>query len=398
MNVKTIRCISVGFKQLLLIISIILNIYGLTAAAEKTQPEQEKKFQFAPEAEKGADQLFKDASLLAEKKPDEAIRLYQRALQFKPDAWAERKKLALLYEKLGKLDYAASEYETINGAVDSAESNADLARTLEKVGMLKPAASAALRGARKLPEDRALSIYACDLLLKAGQPDMAFELLNKYIQNRPEDKETLFLLGRINEQKGNLGSALRAYYKSMKWATGTDEYKKIFGRLERHAIRVDDLWIFSPKGWELGRNTLSNKSEDQSIYAEVHASADINAVAIKVVKEKMPQGMFETEQIKGYDEMRKMASEISKASPDASKVIITGKLPVLITKKIAGPAEGLLLLASSNEEPSEHSKSVCVLALKSGNKIYTATWISSKKYQEGEKALLSLFDNIVLPL
>jgi len=242
-----------------------------------------------------------------------------------------------------------------------------------------------------------LSLQAGALLLKIGQADKALDFIKNVAQNRPEDKEIMFLLGQAYENNGNGAAALRAYLKSVSTGSGSDEYKKIFQRLEKQAVRVDSLWFFSPKGWERNKNMLFNATENVNIYVDVHASNDMNAVALKVVKEKMPTGMFEDIQMKGYEDLRKKDAELSKTSPDAPKGIITGRLPLFRTKPLDDKMKGLLAVASSSEEPSEFMKSVCTLVLPSANKIYTVTWVSSKTYQEGEKALFSLIDYIVLP-
>ncbi len=316
----------------LLLILILLTGYVFPAAAQTNSPEPEKKPQIAPPGEMGPDQLFKEASAVSEKNPDEAIRLYRRAFLSKPDAWVERKKMAVLYEKTGKLDAASAEYESINGALGSAQSNADLIRILEKRGILTAAASIALRGAEKFPDDRTLSLYAGGLLLKTGQADKALEFINKAAKNRSEDKEMLFLLGQAYENNGNGAAALKAYLKSIDPGVKSDKHEKAFQRLAARAVRVDDLWVFLPKGWERERNMLINALEGQRVYVDAHPAGDINAVSLKVAKERMPPGMFSDEQIKGYEDMRKMASELSKVSPDAAKSLMTERLPVLITK------------------------------------------------------------------
>jgi len=396
MSFKNIQSRSIIFQMLLML--ILLTGYVFPATAQTNSPEPEKKPQIAPPGEMSPDQLFKEAAAVSEKNPDEAIRLYRRALLSKPDAWVERKKMAVLYEKVGKLDAASAEYESINGAVDSAQSNADLTRILEERGILTTAASIAQHGAQKFPDDRVLSLYAGGLLLKTGQADNALEFIKKAAQNRPEDKEMMFLLGQAYENNGNGAAALKTYLKSIDSGIKSDKHEKAFQRLAALAVRVGDLWVFLPKGWERDKNMLLNTKDDQRVYVDAHPAGDINAIALKVIKEKMPQGMFSDEQLKGYDEMRKMASEISKVSPDAAKGIRTGRLPVLYTKPLSETMKGLLVLASSSGEPSEFIQSVCALALKSGSKVYTVTWVSSKQYQDGEKALLSLIDYIVLPL
>lgn len=397
MSMKHIQHLSMNFKLILLLILILSVGNPIRVMADTSSPEPQKKIELTPPAE-NTDELFKEAAILTKKNPDEAIRLYKRAFQSKPDAWNERKNLALLYEKLGKPEAAASEYESINNAIDTAQSNTDLIRILEKTGALPAAAAVALRGAQKFPDDSGLAFFAGDLLLKSGQADMALEFIKRTSQKKPEDKKILSLLSQAYEKQGNEAAALRAYLKSMDTGISNDEQKKTLERLGKHAVRVEDLWFFLPRGWEKDKNVLINAIEGQRIYVDAHSEVDLNAIAMKVVKEKMPAGMFDDEKVRGYEEMRKMASEFSKNSPDAANGIKVGRLPVYLTKALTDNMKGLMVLASSGEDPSDFMQSVCALVLPTGNKVYTVAWVSSKSYQEGEKTLLSLVDYIVLPL
>lgn len=398
MRIKNVRCIPLKVKQFVLLMLIVLICFVFSSAARANDPKSEKKLEFAPPVEKGADQLFKEAAAIAQKNPEEAIRLYQRALLSKPDAWEERKKTALLYEKLEKIDAALKEYESINSAVDSAQSNADLIRILEKRALLPVAVSIALHGAQKFPDDTGLSLSAGTLLLKTGQADTAVEFIKGATQNKPGDKDLLFLLGQAYEQQGNGALALRAYLGSMDAEARNDKYEVIFQRLAQAAVRVDDVWFFLPRGWERDKNMLFNTMEDLRVYVDAHPEGDMDAVALKVVKEKMPPGMFDDEQVKWYEEMRKMASKMSKESPDAVKVMNIDSLPFFITKPLSGKMQGLLVLASSSKVPSELLQTACALVFLSKNRVYTVTCASSKSYQEVEKDLLSLLDYIVFPL
>ena len=398
MSVKKHPYMQRNFWLLILLASLLLACFVFPATAQTNSPEPEKKPQIAPPGEMGPDQLFKEAAAVSEKNPDEAIRLYRRAFLSKPDAWDERKKMAVLYEKTGKLDAASAEYESINGALDSAQSNADLIRILEKRGILTAAASIALHGAEKFPDDRVLSLYAGSLLLKTGQADKALEFINKAATNRSDDKEIMFLLGQAYEKNGNGAAALRAYLKSIDPGVSSEKHEKAIERLAARAVRVETLWFFLPKGWERDRNMLINTLEGRRVYVDAHPAGDINAVAIKVVKDKMPPGMFSDEQLKGYEDMRKMASELSKVSPDAAKELGTERLPVLITKSQNEKIKGLIAVASSSGEPSEFIQSACALGLESANRVYTVTLVSSEQYHDAEKALLALVDYMVLPL
>ena len=402
MDMKHMGCAVRHFKRISILISLILFIsYAFPVMAQTSSPElknsePEKKIEFTPPT-KNADELFKEAAALAGKNPDEAIRLHKRAFQSKPDAWDEHKKLALLYEKLGKPDAAVAEYESINNAIGTAQSNADLARILEKTGALPEAAAVAFRGAQKFPDDSALTISAGELFLKSGQADKALEFLKRVSQKKSGDKKILFLLGQAFEKQGNEPEALRAYLKGLDSGAGNDEQKKVIERLGKHAVHIENIWVFLPKGWERDKNVLINAIEGQRLYVDVHPEGDLNAIALEVVREKMPAGLFDDDKIKGYEEMRKMASELSKSSPDAVKGMMLGRLPVFNTKPIAEKMKGLMVLASSSEEPSDLIQSACAFVLPSGNKIYSVALVSSKPHQEGEKALLSLIEYIVLP-
>lgn len=363
---------------------------------ESKSPEPEKKIELTPPAE-NTDELFKAAAALAEKDPEEAVRLYRRALLSKPDVWEERRKMARLYEKLEKTDAALTEFEALNHAMGTAQSHGDLVRILEKKGMLPPAAVIALRGAQKFPEDDALAASAGTLLLKAGQVDRAAEFLEKSVQKQSGNKNLLFLLGQALEQQGHQASALKAYLKSMDAGTVGEAHEKAFQRLAVHAVKVEKLWVFPPRGWEKNGNTLSRSMEDEQIHIDVYPESDMNEISLKVVREKMPPGMFDDEQMKQYEAMRETAAEILKTSPDAAKDLMTERLPVFHTKPLTDKIKGLMAFASTSQAPEAFMQSVCSLVLPSGNKVYALTWVSSKPVQEGENMVLSLIDHIVLP-
>jgi len=194
---KPILSIPPGLAWLLML--AVLMGCMVPAMADTPSPETRKKIEFVPPAE-NPDELFKEAAALAEKNPDEAVRLYQRAFQSKPEVWEDRRKMALLFERLGKPDAAATEFESINNAVNSAQSHADLARSLEKTGSLPAAAAVAFHGAQKFPEDDALAVSAGELLLNSGQVDRAAEFLEKSAQRKSGDKKILFLLAQALEQ------------------------------------------------------------------------------------------------------------------------------------------------------------------------------------------------------
>lgn len=363
---------------------------------ESNPPEPEKKTELIPPAE-STDELFKAAAALGEKDPEQAVRLYQRALLSKPDAWEERRKMARLYEKLEKTDAALTEFEAVNNAMDTAQSHGDLVRILEKKGMLPPAAAIALRGAEKFPEDDALAAGAGTLLLKAGQVDRAAEFLEKSVQKQSGNKNLLFLLGQALEQQGNQVLALKAYLKSMDAGTVGEAHEKAFQRLAVHAVKVEELWVFPPRGWEKNGNTLYRSMEDEQIHIDVYPKSDMNEISLKVVREKMPPGMFDDEQMKQYEAMRETAAEILKASPDAAKDLMTERLPFFHTKPLTDKIKGLMAFASTSQAPEAFMQSVCSLVLPFGDEVYALTWVSSKPVQEGENMLLSMIDHIVLP-
>ena len=167
--------------------------------------------------------------------------------------------------------------------------------------------------------------------------------------------------------------------------------------MAEHAVKVEALWVFPPKGWEKTGKFFSRSLEDEQIHIDAYPESDMNEISLKVVRENMPPGMFDADQIKRYEAMREAAAEILKTSPDATKDLMTERLPFFTTKPLTNNIKGLMVLASTSQAPDVFMKSVCSLVLPSGNKVYTLTWVSSKPVQEGEKMFLSLTDHIVLP-
>ena len=368
--------------------------------AQTVKPDPAKKKPFIPVEKKddNAYALFKDAASVSEKTPDEAMRLYRRALQLKPDAPAERRKFAQLLEKQGKLNEAVGEYEALNSATGSAESFTDLVRVLEKAGLYNSAASVALNGAMKFPDNAGLTISTGELLLKTNRIDMALGFLKKAVQKMPDNRKILFLLGQAYEKKDMPSDALRAYLKSAGNAEQIVELKDAIKKLAARAIVIDNIRVFLPKGWIQDKNNFINIVEQQRVVIEGHVAGNINDIALNTVRGQMPAGMFSAERLKGYDETRKMAAEMAKASPDVAGQMKNVPIPVLLTKPVTDRLKGIMTLASTSEDKLPVIKSVCVFAFQSGSRIYTMSLVTSAPYQEGEKALQSLIDYIVLPL
>ncbi len=353
----------------------------------------------SPPAEKSADELFKEGAAKREKDPEEAIRIYQRAIQMKPDAWAERKKLAGLYEKQGKLNAAANEYEMVNGVTGSAESFKDLVRVLEKEGLVNAASRIAQSGAVKFPDDKELVGKAGGLLLKASQADRAMMLLRKAVEKWPDDGQMLYLFGQSCEKNGKDSDAMRAYLRAASRPGPDKDAKAAVDRLGSKALRLEGIWIFPPQGFVREGDRLVNILEDQKVAAQSHGGADARSAALRTLQGEMPAGMFSDEKLKEYDRIRQVAAEMAKTSPDFARQVPPPVLPVFSEKPLPGSAKGLLVIAATAEEPSSpFFRSVCVMVFPRGDKTYTISWISTKSRTEGEKMVPSLLEQIVFPL
>jgi Flp pilus assembly protein TadD len=377
------------------------NVQPQSQPAEGTQQQPAQsppQVTFAPPLEKAPDELFKEAAATAAKDPEGAVRLYRRAVQIKPDAWGERRKLAILLEGQGKLNAAVSEYGLINSATGSAESFRDLISALEKSGLVNAASPVALSGTMKFPDDPELTRKAGALLLRTGKADTALVILKKGVEKWPDDGQMLYQFGQACEKNGKDADAFRAYLRVASRPGSKNDIKAAMNRVRSRAVSLEGFWLFPPRGFVSEGNMLVNTIEDQRIVVEGYAGSDPKGAALRVVHERMPAGMFTDEKIREYDRIRQAVAELSKTSPDLAKQVPPMAMPVFIEKPLAGAEKGLLVLASTGEESSPLVRSVYVLALTRGDRTYTVSWMSTKPRAEGEKIILSLLEQIVFPL
>jgi len=387
-------------KTMLLMLLVVVAVFCLPSIShtQTAKDDPPKKTMFEPTEQKDVDTFFKDAASMEVKNPEEAIGLYRSALQLKPDAMDKRLKFAQLLEKQGKLNEAAGEYETINNRIGSVESFTNLARVLDKAGLFTAAAPVALSGAIKFPDNANLAVLAGELLLKANRIDMALGFLESASQKMPGNRKISFLLGQAYEKSDMPSKAYKAFLKSS-GSTGQDaELKEAIKRLDAKAVVIGDIRVFIPKGWEQDNNSLVNIVKQQKVIVEKQPAGKLEDIALGAAKKFMPVNMFSAEKVKTYEETRRVRAEMLKVSPDLAGQMKGIHIPVLLTKPVTDKINGVIAIASTSEEDLPVMQSVCVFAFQTGNNTYTISLVVPGAYIEGEKALLSFLDNVILPV
>lgn len=382
------------------IFALCLAVPGFAQAPSQEKAEQKKGPQpsLGVEEPKDAGTFFKEAQKVAPNDPIGAIGLYQRGLVLKPDAWAERRQLGVLYEKQQQWSPAISEYEAINKATGSKESFADLVRAMDQAGFSRSAATYARRGFEKYPGEPGFLYLAGESFRKAGAEKDAVAALQEYVRLKPDDGKAFFLLGSIHEKAGRKADALRAYLRAGELMKNDRDANDAVKRLQAGAVNVEGLTIFLPQKWLPDKNGLVNIEEGQRIAVTVAASGDPAAIALKAARESMPQGLFTDEAMKSYERLRKMREEAMKARPESAKQMQSAPIPFFATRDAPGPAGSKMALLSTGEVSYPGIESAVALAVPSGGKVYTMIWRAAGPVNDGEKALAEILKQAVWPM
>jgi tetratricopeptide (TPR) repeat protein len=372
-------------------IVLVLCIAGQGISQGPSQEKAEQKQGPAPslgvEEPRDAGTFFREAQRVAQNDPIGAIRLYQRGLILKPDAWPERKQLAALYEKQQQWSLAISEYEAVNKATGSAESFGDVVRAMDKAGFPRSAAATARKAFEKHP-DRPLFLYlAGELFQKSGAGNEAVAALQEYTKLTPDEGKAFYLLGSIHEKEGRKVDALRAYLRARELMKNDKDAADAARRLQAGAVTVEGLIIFLPQGWSPDKGGLSNIRDGQRVTVSAATAGDPAVLALKAAREAMPEGMFTDPSLKSYEDFKKMREEMAKIDPGSAKSMESIPTPSFSTRDLPHVAGAKMVLLSTGETPHPDMQSAAAVAVPSGGKIYTMVWKAAGPVEDAEKAL-----------
>lgn len=365
---------------------------------EKAETKKAAALSFGVEGPKEAEEFFKEAKRLASNDPIVAIRLYHEGLILKPDAWQERKQIAVLYEKKQQWGLALAEYEVINKAAGSVESFTDLSRIFDKAGYPYAAAVTAREGFAKHPAQPHFLLFSGELFLKIGSQTEALAVLQEYMKLKPEDGKAFFLLGSIYEKMNKPLDALSAYLNAEKRMKNDADTTEALKRLRSGAASIEGLTIFLPPGWLPEKDGLVNILEGQKVVVSVKNTGDTAALALSAASKAMPDGLFDPENVQKHEKFKKMREEVAKTDPETAKMMEAIPTPMFLTSDMSGVKGAKKVLLSTAETAKPGMESAVAVAVPSSGKIYIFLWTAGRPAQDGEKILDALISLTVWPL
>jgi len=374
------------FKVVLFVFFITVILFSQGFSQEK---EEQKKGPpsslLSVELPKDAEGFFKEADKLLENDPVGAIRLYERGLILKPDAWDKRKKLASLYEKQNQLDLAIYEYEAINKATGSKESFFDLIRSMEKANLIIAAKDIAVNAFKKYPDEPAFLYLSGELFYKSGELNEALKTLQEFIRLKPADGKAFFLMGSIYEKLNKPKEALLAYLRAGELIKNDIGINDAIKRFQAKTFNISDLSIFIPDGWIRDKDGLLSIEGSQRITFFVDPKGDPEKVAIKHAKDAMPYGLFSDEALKAYEEFRK---SLKKETPPLP-------IPFIRVKNMEGKNFAKIVTVSTGEIAHSNIESSVAISTPYKDKVYIIAWRANDIAEKGEKILTGLLEQAI---
>ena len=184
----------------------------------------------AEEAIKRPSPALGDAFLLLgegyqkQRKFDEAIAAYQKAVNAKPNEYAAYHSLAELLRNQNRFDEAI---DTLRKALRTFPSDGRIYTTLGALYSLgdrkEEAVQAAQAGIRYLPNEYMAYTNLCRALNDVNKPEMAIRECNNALRLKPDDGETYFYLARANDLANKPAEATRFYKRAV---TGLEEFTR----------------------------------------------------------------------------------------------------------------------------------------------------------------------------
>ncbi|MDO8329948.1 MAG: hypothetical protein Q7T36_05700 [Fluviicoccus sp.] len=263
---------------------------------------------------------------------------------------------------------------------------------LEKSGDVAGAASVALRGAGRFPGDDDLAREAVRLLLQSRQFRLADAFLMAVVARKPS-AENLFRLGHAREQAGEDGLALKAYLSARQQGMKGPLLETALQRMEKRAVKVENLWLLPPPGWQRNTDGLSRLAEPMTLVIQAQAAADLKALVMTHIRAAMPQGMFTDAAIAQRAVLARQQQDFLKSAPSGVALPPWLDAPVLQVRPLPGADGGWVAMASVSA--GQVRTSMAVLALRHGQRVYTLSLSGTNPAEELEKTLLTLGDAVI---
>ncbi len=164
------------------------------------------------------DDLFvaRGGDFLAERKNDEAIRNYLKALRYNPAHVAARTNLALCYYREKDYNAAIREWEkALEVAPEQTEILQNLGRVHDRLGNYRAAAAAYGKAGALDPEIPGVFSRQAKLLVRSGRLEEARDAWRKAVEAKPDDADLRYNLGLTMAQAGDEPGAIRVWKQAI---------------------------------------------------------------------------------------------------------------------------------------------------------------------------------------
>lgn len=263
--------------------------------------------------------------------------------------------------------------------------------SLEASGDISGAAAVALRGAGRFPGDGGLVREAVRLLLLSGQNRLAAEFLTARAEGKLS-ADRHFLLGQVREQSGEEGPALQAYLSARQQGMTGPELDAALKRLADRALKVENLWLLPPPGWQRGADRLTRLDEPLTLMIQSQTSTDLKAVVMSRIRDGMPPDMFTDAAMMQREALARQRQDFLRVSAATGQPAWPDD-PDLRWRPLTDAKGGLLAVASVSA--GQVRTALAVLAMRQGPRIYTLSLMGGASTESLEKALMTFRDGLI---
>jgi hypothetical protein len=236
-----------------------------------------------------ADHIRDADALMLQGKASAAVEALRAALALDASLVLERKRLAAMLAKAGRINEAKAEYDLLHRVAPDPSTYVFLLRARRDAGALVDAARLAQEAGSAFPSDADIALLAADILLQLRDPVAALAHLARI----PADARSDGLRGQAAEAAGQWALAYAAYSRLLQSGSAPTAQA---GRQRalRHAVALERTLIFAPSGWETipGRSALRHSAQGFEVTIETRSQPDDGLAVRQAITTRLPANLF----------------------------------------------------------------------------------------------------------
>jgi tetratricopeptide (TPR) repeat protein len=236
-----------------------------------------------------ADHVRDADALVLQGKASAAMEALRAALALDASLVPERKRLAAMLAKAGRINEAKAEYDVLHRVAPDPSTYLFLLRARRDAGALVDAARLAQEAGNAFPSDAGIALLAAEVLLQLRDPVAALAHLARI----PADASSDGVRGRAAEAAGQWALAYTAYSRLLQSGSAPTAQA---GRQRalRYAVALDRRLIFAPSGWETipGKSALRHSTQGFEVTIETRSQADDALAVRQAITTRLPANLF----------------------------------------------------------------------------------------------------------